>query len=206
MDSNAANLFALANRLTAGVDEAGRGPLAGPVVAAAVILPEGFETDKELSTLDDSKKLSSKRRETLAQAIWARCQVGVGVAEPSEIDRLNILHATMEAMRRALSALRPQPALALIDGNRVPPRLAFEARAIVGGDASEPAIAAASIIAKTMRDQIMTEAEVRFPGYGFAGHKGYPSPPHKAALTQLGPCPIHRLSYAPVAAAKAARG
>lgn len=192
--------------LTAGVDEAGRGPLAGPVVAAAVILPSGFEDDAELSTLDDSKKLTAKRREALAQAIRARCELGVGIAEPAEIDRLNILHATMEAMRRALAALPRRPALALIDGDRVPPRLPFDARAIVGGDASQPAIAAASIIAKTLRDDIMAEAELRFPGYGFAGHKGYPSAAHKAALTRFGPCPLHRLSYAPVAAAKAVRG
>jgi len=192
--------------LTAGVDEAGRGPLAGPVVAAAVILPDGFETDPDLATLDDSKKLTARRREALARVIGAHCQVGVGIAEPAEIDRLNILHATMEAMCRALAALPRQPALALIDGNRVPPRLPCQARAIVGGDGSEPAIAAASIIAKTLRDQIMTEADARFAGYGFAGHKGYPCPSHKAALERFGPCPIHRLSYAPVAAAKAGRG
>ncbi len=207
MDSPAPELFISTSRtLPAGVDEAGRGPLAGPVVAAAVVLPAGFETDPDLSTLDDSKKLTAKRREALAQVIRTHCQVGVGIAEPAEIDRLNILHATMEAMRRALAALPRRPALALIDGNRVPPRLPVEARAIVGGDASEPAIAAASIIAKTLRDQIMAEADLRFPGYGFAGHKGYPSPSHKAALERFGPCPIHRLSYAPVAAAKAVRG
>lgn len=190
----------------AGVDEAGRGPLAGPVVAAAVILPEGFETDPDLVMLDDSKKLSAKRRDALARAIRMRCPVGVGLAEPAEIDRLNILHATMAAMARALDALPVRPTLALIDGNRVPPRLPFDARAIVGGDASEPAIAAASIIAKTFRDQLMVEADQRFPGYGLAGHKGYPSPAHKDALTRSGPCPIHRLSYAPVASARLRNG
>lgn len=132
--------------------------------------------------------------------------VGVGLSEPAEIDQLNILHATMAAMTRALADLPSNPQFALIDGNRVPARLPCEARAIVGGDASEPAIAAASIIAKTVRDRLMVEADAQFPGYGFAGHKGYPSASHKAALSRLGPCPIHRLSYAPVAAARAARG
>ena len=207
MESQSADLFIPASPvLTAGVDEAGRGPLAGPVVAAAVILPDGFEADPDLPTLDDSKKLTAKRREALALAIRARCQVGVGIAEPSEIDRLNILHATMAAMGRALDALPVRPGLALIDGNRIPPRLGCESRAIVGGDASQPAIAAASIIAKTLRDHIMARAEQRFPGYGFAGHKGYPSPSHREALMRLGPCPLHRLSYAPVAAARAGRG
>lgn len=207
MDSRSSQtLFDIGPTLTAGVDEAGRGPLAGPVVAAAVILPEGFAQDPDLAMLDDSKKLTAKRREALAAVIRARCLVGVGVAEPAEIDRLNILHATMAAMGRALAALPARPGLALIDGNRVPPRLFCEARAIVGGDASEAAIAAASIIAKTVRDALMIDADARFPGYGFAGHKGYPAPIHKAALKQLGPCPIHRLSYAPVQAARAAKG
>jgi ribonuclease HII len=150
--------------LTAGVDEAGRGPLAGPVVAAAVILPDGFEGMPDLAGLDDSKKLTARRRETLAAAIRARCLVGVGAAEPAEIDRLNILHATMAAMVRALAALPRRPVLALIDGNRIPEGLTCEARAIIGGDASEPAIAAASIIAKTVRDALMVDAELRFPG------------------------------------------
>lgn len=207
MGSRTIDLFAASRpALTAGVDEAGRGPLAGPVVAAAVILPAGFEADRDLATLDDSKKLSAKRRDILAQAIRAQCQVGVGLSEPAEIDQLNILHATMAAMTRALADLPSNPQFALIDGNRVPARLPCEARAIVGGDASEPAIAAASIIAKTVRDRLMVEADAQFPGYGFAGHKGYPSASHKAALSRLGPCPIHRLSYAPVAAARAARG
>jgi len=192
--------------LAAGVDEAGRGPLAGPVVAAAVILPDGADPDRELAGLDDSKKLSAKRREALAKVIRARCAVALGVAEPAEIDRLNILHATMAAMTRALAGLKTRPGLALIDGNRVPDPLPLDARAIVGGDGSEPAIAAASIIAKTVRDQIMTEADARFPGYGFAGHKGYPSAAHRDALARFGPCPIHRLSYAPVQAARAAKG
>lgn len=190
--------------IIAGVDEAGRGPLAGPVVAACVILPE-----RDLAfadSLDDSKKLTARRREVLAAQIWAECEVGLGVAEPAEIDRLNILHATMAAMRRALLGLRSEPTRALIDGNRIPDSLPFEAKAIVGGDGSEPAIAAASIIAKTFRDALMVAADARFPGYGFAGHKGYPSQSHRAALEQLGPCPLHRLSYGPVAKARAAKG
>ena len=130
----------------------------------------------------------------------------MGLAEPAEIDRLNILNATLTAMTRALAALPTRPALALIDGNTIPAGLPFEARAIVGGDRSQRAIAAASIIAKTVRDQLMGQAHERFPGYEFASHKGYPSPVHRDALTRLGPCPIHRLSYAPVRATKAAKG
>ena len=189
--------------LIAGVDEAGRGPLAGPVVCAAVILPEGFSA---LDQLDDSKKLSEKRRTALAAIIRAEARVGVGIAEPVEIDRLNVLHATMAAMVRAVKALGVSPDEILIDGNRVPDGLKSSGRAIVGGDGLEPAIGAASIIAKTLRDQILIESENRFPGFGLAGHKGYPSPSHKAALENLGPTPIHRLSYAPVQSARQARG
>lgn len=188
----------MTHTLTAGIDEAGRGPLAGPVVAAAVILPEGFSA---LSALDDSKKLTAKRREVLAAVIRAEAMVSIALAEPAEIDRLNILHATLAAMGRAAAGLARAPQLILIDGNQVPPGLSCPARALVGGDASEPAIAAASIIAKTVRDALMAQAEARFPGYGFAGHKGYPSPVHRAALEALGPCPLHRLSYTPVRAA-----
>jgi len=184
----------------AGVDEAGRGPLAGPVVAAAVVLP------KDLSGLDglaDSKRLTEKRRDGLAVRIRATCLIGVGVAEPAEIDRLNILQASLAAMRRALCAL-PAPAdLARIDGNRLPAGLPCPAEAIVGGDASDPAIAAASIIAKTERDALMRLAAARYPGYAFEKHKGYPSPAHKAALSKFGPCPIHRRSFAPVRQAAA---
>ncbi|WBQ09229.1 ribonuclease HII [Hyphomonadaceae bacterium ML37] len=184
--------------LIAGIDEAGRGPLAGPVVAAAVILPAGFSA---LDQLDDSKKLTARRREALAAVIRAEAMVSIALAEPAEIDRLNILHATLAAMARAAAGLMRPPQLILIDGNQVPPGLPCPARALVGGDSSEPAIAAASIIAKTVRDALMAQAEARFPGYGFAGHKGYPSPVHRAALEALGPCPLHRLSYAPVRAA-----
>lgn len=167
-------------------------------MAAAVILPAGFSA---LDQLDDSKKLTARRREALAAVIRAEAMVSIALAEPAEIDRLNILHATLAAMARAAAGLMRPPQLILIDGNQVPPGLPCPARALVGGDSSEPAIAAASIIAKTVRDALMAQAEARFPGYGFAGHKGYPSPVHRAALEALGPCPLHRLSYAPVRAA-----
>ncbi|MCC5996157.1 MAG: ribonuclease HII [Oceanicaulis sp.] len=184
--------------LTAGIDEAGRGPLAGPVVAAAVILPAGFSA---LDQLDDSKKLTARRREALAAVIRAEAMVSIALAEPAEIDRLNVLHASLAAMARAAGGLPAAPGEILIDGNQLPQGLACPARAVIGGDSSEPAIAAASIIAKTVRDALMIAADARFPGYGFAGHKGYPSAAHRDALAALGPCPLHRLSYGPVRAA-----
>lgn len=190
-------------RLIAGLDEAGRGPLAGPVVAAAVILPADFCDIEGLSGMTDSKVLTAARREALAAEIRACALVGVAVAEPAEIDRLNILHASMAAMARALSNLPCAPCEALVDGNRLPDGLPCPARAIVGGDGTEPAISAASIIAKTVRDALMIEADRRFPGYGFASHKGYGAPAHKAALERLGPSPLHRLSFAPVREARA---
>lgn len=180
--------------LIAGVDEVGRGPLAGPVVAAAVILNPA----KPISGLADSKKLSEKRREELALEIrekaicWA-----LGRAEVEEIDHLNILHASMLAMQRAVEALAMMPQHALIDGNRCP-SLPCSAEAIVGGDASEPAISAASIVAKVARDQEMIELDLVYPGYGLAQHKGYPTKLHMAALQQLGITPIHRRSFGPV--------
>ena len=189
--------------LIAGLDEAGRGPLAGPVVAAAVILPADFCDIEGLSGMTDSKVLTAARREALAAEIRACALVGVAVAEPAEIDRLNILHASMAAMARALSNLPCAPCEALVDGNRLPDGLPCPARAIVGGDGTEPAISAASIIAKTVRDALMIEADRRFPGYGFASHKGYGAPAHKAALERLGPSPLHRLSFAPVREARA---
>ncbi len=185
--------------LTVGVDEAGRGPLAGPVVAAAVILPARFPGGR--GSLTDSKALGAKRREALAAAIRSHALVGVGIAEPAEIDAVNILNATMNAMCRALEALPAKAERALIDGDRLPARLPCQGEALVGGDAREPAISAASIIAKTVRDHLMGAADRRFPGYGFASHKGYGCPVHAAALEALGPCPLHRLSYAPVRAA-----
>ena len=181
----------------AGVDEAGRGPLAGPVVAAAVAL----DPARPIVGLGDSKALTEKRRRALFVEIITYAHVGVGIAEPAEIDRLNILHATMAAMRRAVEQLPVSVAEIQIDGNRVPEDLPAPASAIVKGDAKVPAIGAASIIAKTIRDDLMVLADQRFPGYGLAKHKGYPSPVHREALERLGPCPIHRMSYAPVARA-----
>jgi ribonuclease HII len=162
--------------MIAGVDEAGRGPLAGPVVAAAVILcPEA------IVGVDDSKKLTGARRETLFAAISANCTVGVGIASVEEIDEINILWATMLAMTRAVEALGVDPAEVLVDGNRCP-KWRYPSRAIVGGDALEPCISAASIIAKVTRDRMMVEADAAFPGYGWASNKGYGAPQHLDAL------------------------
>lgn len=181
--------------LTAGVDEAGRGPLAGPVVVAAVIL----DPARPIAGLADSKTLSAARREKLDARI-RECALAFSVIEigPADIDRLNILQATLLGMSRALGALALAPQLALIDGNRLPKDLCCTARAIVDGDATEPAIGAASILAKVARDRILCELDAIHPGYGFARHKGYPTPEHFAALERLGPCPAHRRSFAPV--------
>lgn len=187
------------NRI-AGVDEAGRGPLAGPVLVAAVILDPG----RPIEGLADSKQLSAKRREYLYALIVERALAhSIVRVEASEIDRINILNATLAGMARSLTALTFAPSLALIDGNRLPTSLPCPARAIVRGDATEPAISAASILAKVTRDRILVEYETRWPGYGFARHKGYPSPAHLEALRRLGPCPEHRRSFAPVRAALA---
>lgn len=181
---------------TAGVDEAGRGPLCGPVYAAAVIL----DPLRPIDGLNDSKKLSEKKREALAPLIRERALAwAIGIATVEEIDRLNILHATMLAMRRAVEGLAVPPDQVLIDGNRVPPGLTVPARAIVGGDASEAAISAASILAKTGRDHEMMALAALYPQYGIAKHKGYPTAEHLAALRIHGPSPIHRRSFAPVA-------
>jgi ribonuclease HII len=176
----------------AGIDEAGRGPLAGPVVAAAVILREPIEG------LNDSKQLTEKRRLALAAQIRETALVGVGLAEPEEIDRINILQATMTAMRRAALQLGTIPQEFRIDGNRTPDGLPAPARFIIGGDATDPAISAASIIAKTVRDALMIRAAERFPHYGFEGHKGYAARAHLDAIAEHGPCPIHRMSFSPM--------
>jgi ribonuclease HII len=185
------------NDLIAGVDEAGRGPLAGPVVVAAVIL----DPARRINGLADSKVLTAERREVLATRIRERAIafsiITIGV---DDIDRINIFHATMLGMSRALAALTPVPALALIDGNHLPKQLCCAGRAIVDGDATERAISAASILAKVARDALMCELDTLHPGYGFAQHKGYSTPEHFAALQRLGPCPIHRRSFAPVQA------
>jgi len=180
--------------LVAGVDEAGRGPLAGPVVAAAVILDER----RPIAGLADSKTLTARRRERLHDDIRARALcVSVAEATVEEIDRLNILQATMLAMRRAVEGLRLPAQRVLVDGNRVPV-LRVPAEAIVKGDAKVPAISAASIIAKVYRDRLCAELHERWPQYGFDAHKGYPTPVHLAALRLHGPCEAHRRSFAPV--------
>ena len=192
-------------RLVAGIDEAGRGPLAGPVVAAAVILCK-----PRPSGLADSKQLSSARREQLEAYIRRRCAFGIAVVEVEAIDRLNIFGATMLAMSLAMArlaeALGSDPAEALIDGNLTPAGRCAEwrwaARPIVGGDASEPAISAASILAKTYRDRLMREYHEAHPHYGWVRNKGYGTPDHLAALREHGPCPLHRKSFAPVAQAE----
>jgi ribonuclease HII len=192
-----ADLFEAPARAAArlcGVDEAGRGPLAGPVVAAAVIL----DPDRPIGGLRDSKAMSARQREAVAMAIRANALAwAVAEASVEEIDRLNILQATLHAMRRAVDALQPAADYALIDGNQLP-ELAIPARAVVGGDATEPAISAASILAKTHRDALMVAFDTRHPGYGFAEHAGYGTPQHLARLRALGPCPLHRRSFAPV--------
>ena len=180
--------------LECGVDEVGRGPLAGPVVAAAVIL----DPARPVVGLADSKRLSERRREELATEIRAHAVAwAVGRADVAEIDELNILQASLLAMSRAVAALEPTPERALIDGNRLPV-LTCAARAVVGGDATVPCISAASIIAKVTRDAEMREVDERYPGYGFAGHKGYPTRAHLEALAKLGVTPIHRRSFGPV--------
>ena len=189
-------------RRVCGADEAGRGPLAGPVVAAAVIL----DPRRPIDGLRDSKQLSPRRREDLSQAIRGRATAwAIAEASVQEIDRLNILQASLLAMQRAIELLDPAAEVALVDGNRLP-RLRIEARAIVGGDALEPAISAASILAKQHRDRLMAELDRTFPGYGFAAHAGYPTPRHLERLRQLGPCAAHRRSFAPVRAALGALG
>lgn len=192
-----------ARPLVIGVDEAGRGPLAGPVVAAAVAL--GVNVPQRL---DDSKKLSARRRAVLDEQIRATCCWGLGVIEPQEIDRLNILVATMHAMTRAVAELvrrlGREPDAILIDGNMIPAGRCPEwrwpqARAIVGGDALEPAISAASIVAKEWRDRLMCEAAQAHPHYGWEKNKGYGTAEHMEALRSHGPTPLHRRSFAPVA-------
>ena len=185
--------------LTAGVDEAGRGPLAGPVAAAAVIL----DPQRPITGLADSKALTAARRESLAAEIRACSRAwALGWADAAEIDAVNILQATFLAMHRALAGLRVTPAHVIIDGNRRPSLEGLgypcTVQTVVGGDASVPSVSAASILAKCARDALMVRLEATYPGYGFAGHKGYPTAAHVAALRRLGPSPVHRLSFGPV--------
>lgn len=176
-----------------GVDEAGRGPLAGPVVAAAVVLCDGG-----IEGLDDSKKLTAKKREALELQIKARCHWAVGLADVAEIDSINILQATMLAMTRAVEALGAEPGLVMVDGNRLP-KWRYSAQAVIGGDTLHPCISAASIIAKEHRDRLMRSYDLAYPGYGWASNKGYGSAQHLLALRTLGATPLHRRSFAPVA-------
>lgn len=181
--------------LIAGVDEAGRGPIAGPVVVAAVIL----DPQQPIEGLADSKVLSAERRAALDSEIRRRAIAHAIIVVPATtIDRINILQATLAGMREALVVLAPAPARAVIDGNRLPLDLPCPAEAIIDGDALEPSISAASILAKVHRDRLLDELDAQFPGYGFARHRGYPTPEHLEALKRLGPCPEHRRSFAPV--------
>ena len=180
--------------LEAGVDEAGRGPLAGPVVVAAVILPKNHD----MVSLDDSKRLSEKRRELLLPQIEAQAiAFAVEFVDVDEIDRVNILQATMNGMKRAVENLEPAPHHAMIDGNHAP-QLSCEVTTVVGGDALIASISAASVLAKVYRDRLMVSMHSLYPDYGFDRHKGYPTAFHLERLKSLGPCPIHRKSFAPV--------
>ncbi len=179
-------------RVVAGTDEAGRGCLAGPVVAAAVILPR----DAVLPGLDDSKKLSADARDALVPEIWrVALEVGVGQCSPAEVDELNVLWASMEAMRRAVLALEDEPDVVLVDGNRAVPNAPWRQETVIKGDSKSLSIAAASVIAKTTRDAIMVDLDAAFPVYGWARHKGYPTAQHYDALEAHGPSPHHRRSF-----------
>lgn len=183
------------NLPVAGVDEAGRGPLAGPVVAAAVVL----DRRRPVTGLTDSKQLSPNRREELADAIRSRaCALGIGVVEVDDIDRINILQATFLAMRRALEAMAFEPGLVRIDGDRAPAALPWPVQTVIGGDCSDRAISAASIMAKVHRDALMLDLHRQWPLYGFDCHKGYATRAHLSALAEHGPCPAHRRSFRPI--------
>jgi ribonuclease HII len=196
------DLLARGWRIIAGVDEAGRGPLAGPVVAAAVVFPAATIAEGllgELAGLNDSKQLTPQLREQLFAALTSRPEVCLAVAhvEAAAIDRLNILQATHRAMNAALAQLSPPPEHVLVDGLSVP-SLRFAQTAVVRGDSLSYSIAAASIVAKVTRDRLMVAYDRLYPGYGFARHKGYGTPEHLAALAKHGPCPLHRRSFAPL--------
>ncbi len=193
--------YAAGHSVIAGVDEAGRGPWAGPVVAAAVVLdPQCMPTG-----IADSKKLTAERREALFGEIFSTAQVGIAFADAERIDRDNVLAATMWAMHRAVTELPRAPSLVLVDGNRAPP-LECAIETIVKGDALSLSIAAASIIAKVSRDRMMARLDAQYPGYGFAQHKGYGTAQHSAALAEYGVTPLHRRSFKPVRMLLAANG
>jgi len=179
--------------IIAGVDEAGRGPLAGPVVAAAVILPNNHN----IIGLDDSKKLSSKKRNALEQQIIEQCDYALGIAQPEEIDDINILQATLISMKRAVDGLKQKPHHILVDGNKLPD-WEYSAKSVIGGDALHANISAASIIAKEYRDRLMIEVDKEYPEYGWVSNKGYGSKTHIEAIKKFGPTPYHRKSFAPV--------
>jgi ribonuclease HII len=173
-----------------GIDEAGRGPLAGPVFAAAVILPEGFAVEG----IDDSKKLTPKKREALFGEIAKNAIWGIGFATEGEIDQVNILQATFLAMKRAFDALNVRPDFALVDGNQMP-SLGVKTQTVIRGDSLSESVAAASILAKVSRDRLMVEIDRIYPEYGFAKHKGYGTAYHRAMLKKYGPCPVHRRTF-----------
>ncbi|MEM7696579.1 MAG: ribonuclease HII [Pseudomonadota bacterium] len=189
------------SRVICGVDEAGRGPWAGPVVAAAVILDRA----QPVAGLDDSKKLSPAVRERLFHELVATATIATAIVSCASIETLNIRGASLLAMRRAIEALSIRPDLALIDGNTIPPGLLVPARPLVGGDGRSASVAAASIIAKVTRDRMMIRLAEAFPGYGFESHKGYGTQKHRDALSRLGPCTHHRRTFAPVRAAAGAQ-
>lgn len=178
----------------AGTDEAGRGPLAGPVVAAAVIL----DPDNIPVGLNDSKQLSKAKREALFELILKTSIVSVASSSPATIDRMNILRASLDAMRRSILGLTTRPAMILADGRDVPPGISCPGRAVIKGDARSVSIAAASIVAKVMRDRMMEQAGELFPHYGFGGHAGYGTAAHRQAIEEHGPCPLHRMSFRPL--------
>lgn len=184
--------------VVAGIDEVGRGPLAGPVIAAAVIIDPATLPARLVQELDDSKKLSAKKRDALAALVLASCTFGFGEASVEEIDRINILKATFLAMSRAVAALNISLDHALVDGNQVPP-LPCPVRCVIGGDGLSLSIAAASVIAKVRRDRLMAELAMQHPGYGWERNAGYGTAQHMEALRRLGPTPHHRTSFAPIA-------
>lgn len=193
-------IFALGYNLVAGVDEAGRGPLAGPVVAACVIISRDFKIEEgDLELVADSKKLSAKKREIIFKAIKEKAlSVEISVVSHETIDKVNILRASLAAMRKAVEKSQAKPDFVLVDGNFKIPKLEIPQRAIISGDALVWVIAAASIIAKVSRDFLMEEADKLYPEYGFAKHKGYGTKAHIAKIMEIGPCPIHRKSFAPI--------
>lgn len=193
-------LFSLGHSFVAGVDEAGRGPLAGPVVAACVIIGSDFKIEEgDLELVADSKKLSAKKREIIFKAIKEKVHsVEISVVSHETIDKVNILRASLAAMRKAVEKSQVKPDFVLVDGNFKIPKLEIPQKAIVSGDALVWVIAAASIIAKVSRDFLMEEADKLYPEYGFAKHKGYGTKAHIAKIMEIGPCPIHRKSFAPI--------